>query len=58
MHYAHPTLCHSLHEVLIRTVRRYWQILGKFEKKTMIGRWSGYDGFTPGSAALGAESHA
>jgi adenosylmethionine-8-amino-7-oxononanoate aminotransferase len=39
--------------VLIRTVRRYWQILGKPQKKVMIGRWNGYHGSTLGASALG-----
>ncbi|PPA00362.1 aspartate aminotransferase family protein, partial [Pseudomonas sp. MWU12-2312b] len=40
-------------EVLIRTVRRYWQVLGKPEKKIMIGRWNGYHGSTLAATALG-----
>ena len=40
-------------EVLIRTVRRYWQVLGKPQKKIMIGRWNGYHGSTLASTALG-----
>jgi putrescine aminotransferase len=40
-------------EVLIRTVRRYWDIMGKPGKKVMIGRINGYHGSTVGSASLG-----
>ena len=40
-------------EVLIRTVRRYWQVLGKPQKKIMIGRWNGYHGSTLAASALG-----
>jgi putrescine---pyruvate transaminase len=40
-------------EVLIRTVRRYWDIMGKPDKKVMIGRINGYHGSTVGSASLG-----
>jgi putrescine aminotransferase len=55
-HYSHAIYTNSgseANEVLIRTVRRYWQILGKPQKKVMIGRWNGYHGSTLGSAALG-----
>ena len=40
-------------EVLIRTVRRYWDVLGKHDKKILIGRENGYHGSTVGSASLG-----
>lgn len=40
-------------EVLIRTVRRYWQVVGQPRKRIMIGRWNGYHGSTLGSTALG-----
>jgi len=40
-------------EVLIRTVRRYWDVMGKPEKKILIGRDNGYHGSTVGSASLG-----
>lgn len=40
-------------EVLIRTVRRYWQVAGKPEKRVMIGRWNGYHGSTLASTAMG-----
>ncbi|WP_022961575.1 aspartate aminotransferase family protein [Halopseudomonas pelagia] len=55
-HYSHAIYTNSgseANEVLIRTVRRYWQILGKPQKKVMIGRQNGYHGSTLGSAALG-----
>ncbi|WP_163106229.1 aminotransferase class III-fold pyridoxal phosphate-dependent enzyme, partial [Acinetobacter baumannii] len=50
-HYSHAIYTNSgseANEVLIRTVRRYWQILGKPQKKIMIGRWNGYHGSTLG----------
>ncbi len=40
-------------EVLIRTARRYWQVVGKPEKRVMIGRWNGYHGSTLASTAMG-----
>lgn len=55
-HYSHAIYTNSgseANEVLIRTVRRYWQILGKPEKRVLIGRWNGYHGSTLGSTALG-----
>ena len=55
-HYSHAIYTNSgseANEVLIRTVRRYWQILGKPQKKIMIGRWNGYHGSTLGATALG-----
>ncbi|MFI8480212.1 aspartate aminotransferase family protein [Pseudomonas sp. NPDC078700] len=55
-HYSHAIYTNSgseANEVLIRTVRRYWQILGKPQKKVMIGRWNGYHGSTLASTALG-----
>ncbi|WPP01686.1 aspartate aminotransferase family protein [Pseudomonas sp. HR96] len=55
-HYSHAIYTNSgseANEVLIRTVRRYWQIQGKPEKSVMIGRWNGYHGSTLGSTALG-----
>ncbi|MNZ94780.1 Taurine--pyruvate aminotransferase [compost metagenome] len=39
--------------MLIRTVRRYWQVVGKPQKKIMIGRWNGYHGSTLAATALG-----
>ncbi|MBS7690947.1 aspartate aminotransferase family protein [Pseudomonas lalucatii] len=55
-HYSHAVYTNSgseANEVLIRTVRRYWQILGQPQKKVMIGRWNGYHGSTLASTALG-----
>jgi putrescine---pyruvate transaminase len=40
-------------EVLIRTVRRFWDVMGQPNKKIMIGRVNGYHGSTVGSASLG-----
>ena len=40
-------------EVLIRTVRRYWDLLGQPTKKILIGRELAYHGSTVGSASLG-----
>lgn len=40
-------------ELLIRCVRRYWDVMGKPEKKIFIGRHNGYHGSTVGSASLG-----
>jgi len=54
--YSHAIYTNSgseSNELLIRTVRRYWQIQGKPEKKILIGRWNGYHGSTLGTAALG-----
>ncbi len=44
-------------EVLIRTVRRYWDIVGKPEKKILISRENAYHGSTVGSASLGGMKH-
>ncbi|WP_205548093.1 aspartate aminotransferase family protein [Pseudomonas carnis] len=55
-HYSHVIYTNSgseANEVLIRTVRRYWQVLGKPQKKIMIGRWNGYHGSTLAASALG-----
>lgn len=55
-HYSHAIYTNSgseANEVLIRTVRRYWQILGKPQKKIMIGRWNGYHGSTVAGVSLG-----
>jgi len=55
-HYSHAIYTNSgseANELLIRTVRRYWQIMGKPDKKVLIGRWNGYHGSTLGTAALG-----
>ena len=55
-HYSHAIYTNSgseANEVLIRTVRRYWQVLGKPQKKVMIGRWNGYHGSTLAASAMG-----
>ncbi|SNT05350.1 Adenosylmethionine-8-amino-7-oxononanoate aminotransferase [Pseudomonas japonica] len=55
-HYSHAIYTNSgseANELLIRTVRRYWQVAGKPRKRIMIGRWNGYHGSTLGSTALG-----
>lgn len=55
-HYSHAIYTNSgseANEVLIRSVRRYWQVVGKPQKRIMIGRWNGYHGSTLGSTALG-----
>jgi putrescine aminotransferase len=55
-HYSHAIYTNSgseANEVLIRTVRRYWQVVGQPQKRIMIGRWNGYHGSTLGSTALG-----
>ncbi len=54
--YSHVVYTNSgseANEVLIRTVRRYWQVAGQPEKKVLIGRHNGYHGSTVGSASLG-----
>lgn len=55
-HYSHAIYTNSgseANEVLIRTVRRYWQVVGQPNKKVMIGRWNGYHGSTLAATALG-----
>ena len=55
-HYSHVIYTNSgseANEVLIRTVRRYWQVVGQPQKKIMIGRWNGYHGSTLAASALG-----
>ncbi|NPD16178.1 aspartate aminotransferase family protein [Xinfangfangia sp. D13-10-4-6] len=37
----------------IRLVRRYWQVKGQPEKRTIIARWNGYHGSTLGGGSLG-----
>ncbi|MCW3479416.1 aspartate aminotransferase family protein [Neisseriaceae bacterium JH1-16] len=58
-HYSHVIYTNSgseANEVLIRTVRRYWDVAGKPSKKIFIGRHNGYHGSTVGSASLGGMS--
>ncbi|WP_460928654.1 aspartate aminotransferase family protein [Pseudomonas sp. MC6] len=55
-HYSHAIYTNSgseANEVLIRTVRKFWQVMGQPEKKIMIGRWNGYHGSTLAATALG-----
>lgn len=55
-HFSHVVYTNSgseSNEVLIRTVRRFWDVMGKPEKKVLIGRVNGYHGSTVGSASLG-----
>jgi len=54
--YSHVIYTNSgseANEVLIRTVRRYWDVVGQPGKKIFIGRKNGYHGSTVGSASLG-----
>jgi adenosylmethionine-8-amino-7-oxononanoate aminotransferase len=54
--YSHVVYVNSgseANELLIRSVRRYWDIEGKPDKKIFIGRKNGYHGSTTGSASLG-----
>ena len=44
-------------DTMIRMVRRYWDVKGKPQKKTLIGRWNGYHGSTIGGASLGGMSY-
>ncbi|MFE3837185.1 aspartate aminotransferase family protein [Pseudogemmobacter sonorensis] len=37
----------------IRLVRRYWQVKGQPERRTIIARWNGYHGSTLGGGSLG-----
>ncbi|EJN02969.1 aminotransferase [Herbaspirillum sp. YR522] len=40
-------------DLMARSVRRFWQLAGKPEKRIMIGRRNGYHGSTATSAAMG-----
>jgi adenosylmethionine-8-amino-7-oxononanoate aminotransferase len=54
--YSHVIYTNSgseANEVLIRTVRRFWDVMGQPDKKIFIGRQNGYHGSTVGSASLG-----
>lgn len=44
-------------DTMIRMVRRFWDVQGKPEKKTLIGRWNGYHGSTIGGASLGGMAY-
>ncbi|WP_293762628.1 aspartate aminotransferase family protein [uncultured Aquitalea sp.] len=55
-HFSHVIYTNSgseANEALIRTVRRYWDVAGKPQKKTFIARINGYHGSSVGSASLG-----
>jgi len=43
-------------DTIVRMVRRYWDVVGKPSKKTLIGRWNGYHGSTMAGASLGGMS--
>lgn len=54
--YGRVIYCNSgseANETLIRTVRRYWDTVGRPKKKIFISRHNGYHGSTMGSASLG-----
>ncbi|WP_186400690.1 aspartate aminotransferase family protein [Stappia sp. P2PMeth1] len=40
-------------DTVFRMVRTYWDLMGKPEKKTIIGRWNGYHGSTLAGTSLG-----
>ncbi|MTD33855.1 aspartate aminotransferase family protein [Paludibacterium denitrificans] len=44
-------------DTMIRMVRRYWEVKGQKQKKTLIGRWNGYHGSTIGGASLGGMAY-
>jgi putrescine aminotransferase len=44
-------------DTVIRLVRHYWQLRGKPEKFTFIGRKNGYHGSTIGGVSLGGMTH-
>ena len=39
-------------DTIVRMVRRYWDVLGKPQKKTIISRWNAYHGSTMAGASL------
>jgi putrescine aminotransferase len=54
--YGRVAYCNSgseANETLIRTVRRYWDVVGRPKKKIFISRHNAYHGSTMGSASLG-----
>jgi putrescine aminotransferase len=58
--YGRVAYCNSgseANETLIRTVRRYWDVVGRPKKKIFIGRRNAYHGSTMGSASLGGLKH-
>lgn len=40
-------------DTVFRMVRTYWDLMGKPDKKTIIGRWNGYHGSTLAGTSLG-----
>ncbi len=40
-------------DTVLRLVRRYWDVMGRPTKKTVIARWNAYHGSTVASASLG-----
>jgi putrescine aminotransferase len=40
-------------DTVLRLVRRYWDVMGRPGKKTVIARWNGYHGSTLAGASLG-----
>lgn len=40
-------------DTVVRMVRRYWDIVGKVDKKIIISRWNAYHGSTMAGASLG-----
>ncbi|MBV8047704.1 MAG: aspartate aminotransferase family protein [Paludibacterium sp.] len=44
-------------DTMMRMVRRFWDVQGKPQKKTLIGRWNGYHGSTIGGASLGGMTY-
>jgi adenosylmethionine-8-amino-7-oxononanoate aminotransferase len=58
--YGKVVYCNSgseANETLIRTVRHYWDAVGKPGKKIFISRHNAYHGSTMGSASLGGFKH-
>lgn len=58
--YGRVAWCNSgseANETLIRTVRRYWDVVGRPRKKIFISRHNAYHGSTTGSASLGGIKH-
>jgi adenosylmethionine-8-amino-7-oxononanoate aminotransferase len=55
-HYSRVLYCNSgseANEILIKVVRRYWELAARPQKRILIGRHNGYHGSTVGSASLG-----
>lgn len=42
----------EVNDLMVRTVRRFWELAGKPDKRVVIGRRNGYHGSTQGSAAI------